>query len=323
MSPYLSYEEYQQFYLPFVLRNKEYISDIYTTIRIAPFMHDAMGGELNVDELIAKALKVQKDTGIEISATFNNITIDPKFENFELFIKNFTPLYNMGIKSMTMPIYHWMATKELKRVFPQIKIKNTILSEVSNAREFWDAAMVGYDVVNIDRNLLRDFHTLKEIKKAQTIFAERHGKYVKTQILPNEQCIGHCPTRREHYATNFSGKHYFGEALSEVTCRDWEKKDLHYAYKKAVASPFREDILELLEYVDIFKMFGRDGKTMLKHSFAVMESFIQKEPIVPTFPNAMKLADKDFSKFERWRNAIKNCKFQCFDCDICNSLEPL
>ena len=323
LSPYLSFEEYKEFYLPFVLRHKEHINDIYATIRIEPFMSDAMGGALNPQELIKQALQVQADTGIKVSATFNNISIDPNFANLEIFIKNFTPLYEMGIKSITMPIYHWMATKELQRLFPELTIKNTILSEVSNAREFWDAALVGYDVVNVDRNLLRDFHTLKEIKNAQSIFHKQYGKYVKTQILPNEQCIGHCPARKEHYSINFTSKHYFAEPPSTLTCRDWETKDRHYEYKKAVASPFYEDIVELLEYVDLLKMFGRDGKTMLKHSFYVMESFIDKKPIIPTFPSAINLLHKDLTQFEKWRTAIKNCKFHCFDCDICNMLEPL
>ena len=322
-SPYLSFNEYKDFYLPFVLKNKEFINDIYTTIRIEPFSSDAMGGNFNFEDLIYKSLQVQKDTQISVSATFNNDRINPTLENLDLFIKNFTPLYESGIHSVTMPIFHWMITKKIQKQFPKLQIKNTIISEVNNAKSFWDMAEVGYDVVNIDRNLLRDFETLKEIKKAQNIFFKKHNKYVKTQILANEQCMGHCPTRAEHYNINFHNGHYFGNEISTLTCRNWEKTDPHYDYRRAVVSPFLEDIEELFTYVDILKMFGRDGKTMLKHSFYFMESYINKEKIVASFPNAIKIKEKNLDKFDSWRKVIKTCKFQCFDCDICNNMEIL
>ncbi|MGM0518795.1 MAG: hypothetical protein ACQERD_04035 [Campylobacterota bacterium] len=319
----MTFDEYKKFYLPFVLKNKIYIHDIYTTIRLEPFTSDAMGGDLNSEELVAKSLYLQKETGINISATFNNININPSFKNLELFIQNFTPLYNAGIRNITMPIYHWMLSKKIQNRFPKLKIKNSILSKVSNPREFWDAAQVGYDVVNIDRNLLRDQESLKQIKKTQGLFFKKYNKYVKTQILPNEQCIGHCPARTEHYNVNFNNSHYFGNELSTLTCRSWEKQDPHYDYKRAVASPFWEDFNDILKYIDIFKMFGRDGKTMLKQSFLVIDSYINKNQIIPTFPNAMKIKEKNHKEFNKWRNTTKNCRFECFDCDICNSLEPL
>ncbi|XPV68645.1 MAG: hypothetical protein ACNI25_15255 [Halarcobacter sp.] len=322
-SPYLSYSEYKLNYLPFVLKNKEFIYDIYSTIRITPFDTDAMGGLFDNDELIYKSLEVQKDTGIPVSATFNNTKVVPTLDNLKKFIYHFTPLYEVGIRSITMPIFHWMMTKEIQDAFPKLNIKNTIISEVSSSKNFWDMAKVGYDVVNIDRNLIRDFHTLKEIKKAQKSFFDRYNKYVKIQILVNEQCTGFCPIRNEHYAINFSGEHYFGNEISKYSCTSWEKEDLHYDFRRAVSSPFREDIDDLLKYVDLFKMFGRDGKTMLKGSMLYIDDFVANKSIVPAFGKAIQIKEEDFPKYDKWRKVIKTCKFQCWDCKVCDELEPL
>lgn len=322
-SPYLSYDEYKSNYLPFVLKNKDFINDIYATIRISPFDFDAMGGVFNNNELIYKALEVQKDTNIPVSATFNNAKVLPTLDNLKIFIHNFAPLYEAGIHSITMPVFHWMMTKEIQKTFPDLNIKNTIISEISTSKGFWECAKVGYDVVNIDRNLIRDFNTLKEIKKAQKVFFERHNKYVKTQILVNEQCTGHCPIRNEHYSINFAGEHYFGNEISKYSCTSWEKEDSHYDFRRAVSSPFREDIDELLQYVDIFKMFGRDGRTMLKASMLYIEDFVAKKPIVTSFAKATLIKEYDTDKYEKWRKTIKTCKFQCWNCQACDKLEPL
>jgi len=322
-SPYISYDDYKSNYLPFVLQNKEYINDIYATIRIPPFETDAMGGTFNNEDLIYKALEVQKNTSIPISATFNNTKVLPTIENLKRFIYHFTPLYNAGIRNITMPLFHWMMTKEIQKAFPELVIKNTIISEVNNSKSFWDMAKVGYDVVNIDRNLLRDFNTLKEIKKAQTTFFKQFKKYVKIQILVNEQCTGHCPVRNEHYAINFAGGHYFGDDISKYSCPAWEKEDQHYDFRRAVSSPFKEDIDELLKYVDIFKMFGRDGKTMLKASMLYIDDFVSNKKIVTSFANARFIKEEDYSKYDKWRKIIKTCKFQCWDCQVCDNLERL
>lgn len=319
-SPYISLEDYEQYYLPFVLTYRESIYDIFTTIRVAPFLHDAMGGEFDAKGLILKALKVKSDTGLEVSATFNDTSVAPTQENLALFIRNFAPLYEAGIHSATIPIFHWILSGEIQKAFPKLKIKNSVLSEVDNAQSYWLAAEAGYDVVNIDRNILRSHEILVEIKKAQNLFASHYGKAPKTQILANEQCAPHCPVRTEHYAINFSGGHYFGDSASALSCSSWEKKDRAYDFKRAVLSPFREDIEEILQYVDIFKLFGRDGTTMLKGSMALVKAYVDKEEIVPTIANISAITSRERKDFATWRRSIKNCRFQCWNCHVCEHL---
>ena len=319
-SPYISREDYEQHYLPFVLKYKPYINDIFTTIRIAPFENDAMGGSFDPDALIFKALKVQKDTGVPVSATFNDTSVSPTEENLALFIENFRPLYEAGIRSATIPIFHWILSGEIKKAFPKLKIKNTVLSEVDNAQSYWLAAEAGYDVVNIDRNILRSHDVLVEIKKAQTLFETRFGNAPKTQILVNEQCAPHCPVRNEHYGINFTGEHYFNHTFSQYSCRTWEKKDIAYDFKRAVVSPFRDDVDEILENVDMFKLFGRDGQTMLKGSMALVQSYAEGNDIIPTIGNMSAVQSRDKKDFKLWRKTIKNCRFQCWNCHVCDHL---
>ena len=57
LSPYMRDEEYTEVYLPFVQEYSEHIYDIYATIRIPPFLHDAMGGELQSNQLLEKIIK--------------------------------------------------------------------------------------------------------------------------------------------------------------------------------------------------------------------------------------------------------------------------
>ena len=319
-SPHMSLEDYQNHYLPFVLEYKPYIYDIFTTIRIPPFMHDAMGGNFDSKSLILKSLKVQKDTGINVSATFNDTSVTPTQENLKIFIENFRPLYEAGIRSATIPIFHWMLSGEIKKAFPDLKMKNTVLSEVDNAQSYWLAAQAGYNIVNIDRNILRSHDVLVEIKKAQALFESRYGNAPKTQILANEQCSPHCPVRNEHYAINFTGQHYFGDASSQYSCRSWETKDPAYDFKRAVLSPFKEDIDEILTNVDIFKLFGREGKTMLQGSMALVRSYAQNQEIIPTIGNMSVISSRDKKDFNTWRKVIKNCRFQCWNCHVCDHL---
>ena len=319
-SPYLTLQEYEYKYLPFVLAHKEFIYDIFTTIRIPPFLNDAMGGNFDNDGLIFKAFKIQNDTGIPVSATFNDTSVTPSKENMMLFIKNFRPLYEQGIRSVTIPFFHWLLTGEIQKNFPLLKIKNSVLNEVDNAQSYWLGAQAGYKVMNIDRNVLRNKHTLKEIKKAQVTYEKRFGDAPKSQILVNEQCSPHCPVRNEHYSINFQGEHYFGNELSNYTCNSWKRKDPAYDFKRAVGSPFREDIDELLTYIDIFKLFGRDGKTMLQGSLSLIESFARNDEILPTFANATQIKDYEADEFKQWRSTIKNCNFQCWNCMVCENL---
>lgn len=78
LNPKLTEQQFNQF-LQFCKEYKDYIYDIYFTCRIAPFLQDAMGDIFiqTEDNLFAieTALFIQKETGIPVSATFNNLEV--------------------------------------------------------------------------------------------------------------------------------------------------------------------------------------------------------------------------------------------------------
>ena len=127
----LSEEQFHEF-VSFCHEYKDYIYDLYFTCRMPPFTQDAMGDiiktQADVIQVIETALHIQSVTGIRISATFNNIQVQPSQENLDLFLNNFEQLYQAGVRSATIPHTHWVATKQIQMRFPELQIKNTILS---------------------------------------------------------------------------------------------------------------------------------------------------------------------------------------------------
>jgi len=196
LNPKLNEEQFNEFYT-FCELYKDWISDIYFTSRIAPFDQDAMGDLFVIKEhkidLIENALNIQKYLGIPISATFNNTTIKPDQKNLDIFIKNFKPLYDAGIRIATIPHSHWMATGQIKAAFPELFVKNTILRDVRTAVEIVNLAKYGFDYINLDRDLMRDADTLKRLKQAKEWIKVNLNKNIQFSLLANEGCLGECP----------------------------------------------------------------------------------------------------------------------------------
>ena len=199
LNPKLSEEQFNEF-LKFCKDYKDYIYDIYFTCKIAPFLQDAMGDVFiqTEDNLFAiqMAVHVNQVTGIPISATFNNIEVRPTQKNLDTWIKNFQPLYQAGIRSCTLPHTHWLMTGQIKKHFPDLFVKNTILRNVSEPREVAALAEAGFNYINLDRVLMRDHDRIKEIVKVKK-------KYnIKLSLLANEGCLGGCPVMDEHFEFN-------------------------------------------------------------------------------------------------------------------------
>ena len=92
-------------FIPFLKEHKDYIYDIYFTCRMPPFVQDAMGDVIDGDmrDTTLNALYVSQETGIPLSATFNNIQVPPTQENLDIFIENFRFLYDSGVRIITIP----------------------------------------------------------------------------------------------------------------------------------------------------------------------------------------------------------------------------
>jgi len=308
----------------FLEEHKDYIYDIYFTCRMPPFMQDAMGDVFMTEEdhfgALDNAIGLSKSTGIPLSATFNNTLVRPTQQNLDLFIKNFKQVYSSGvIQSATIPHTHWVATGLIQDEFPDLEIKNTILRNVTEPREVVALGEAGFHYVNLDRDLMRDYDKLKEIKRAK----EHAG--VKLSLLANEGCLGNCPMMDEHYEFNnsrvTSNPQYFADPISRVSCDKWDYEDPSTPLKTASFPPWREDWDELLEYVDVIKMHGRESPARLNESMHIIKNYAaDKEILFDTFNEYIEDTNLKDAPINIWRDKIKTCRFECWDCHYCDKV---
>jgi hypothetical protein len=323
LNPKLTEKDFKSF-LDFLIRNKDYIFDFYFTCRIAPFNQDAMGDtfieEDSTQRAIETALYVQEVTGVKASAVFNNTEVRPDQANLDLFIENFKPLYDAGIRSITIPHTHWVATKQIQTAFPGIYIKNTILRNVSEPRDIKQLAEAGFNYINLDRDLMRDRDRLLRFKKAK----EKYG--VQLSLLANEGCLGGCIMMDEHYQfnnTRVDGPQYFNDPISRVSCMNWDYKDGSIPLKTANFAPWREDWQEYLNDlgIDVIKMHGRESVNRLKESMSIIDNYVKgKEILFDAFPGFLEETNMQDRPIDVWRKKIKNCKFDCWDCGFCDKI---
>lgn len=309
-----------QYFVDFCKQHKDYIYDIYFTCRMPPFVQDAMGDVFlsSPYDLIEVALKIHEETGIAVSATFNNTEVRPTQDNLDLFILNFKQLYDHGIKSITIPHTHWTATGQLQKEFPDLLIKNTILRNVETAKDVAKLGESGFHYVNIHRDLMRDVESLKRIRKA----ADKYN--MKVALLANEGCSGGCPVMKEHFQfnnTRANGPQYFNDPISRVSCSKWSVQDPAYYLKVANLPPWKEDWIELLQYVDVFKMHGRESIDRFFETLNIVEKFKNDEEILfGGFEEYLKDSHLEERPINAWRKIIKTCKFDCWDCNFCDKV---
>ena len=314
-------------FIPFLNQYKKHIYDIYFTCRMPPFVQDAMGDTIDGDmrETTFNALYVSKETGIPLSATFNNIQVLPNQKNLDLFIQNFKPVYDMGVRIATIPHTTWLLTGQIQKEFPELYIKNTILREVTRANEIVNLAKAGFNYINLDRDLMRDHDQLLRIKKAKEYCAEI-GKPVKISLLANEWCWGGCPIMPEHYHYNMErgedDPQYFNDSISRVSCSGWDERDPANALKQAALPPWKEDWEQFVDLgIDVFKMHGRENALRLMESMDIIKRWdTDEELLFPQFNEYIEDTTLQEKPIDLWRDKIKTCKFDCWDCNYCDSV---
>jgi hypothetical protein len=323
--------------LPIINLLQEYsnkIHDINFTYHMDPFNRDAHGvyiSEIEKKIHLQQLLKIQEKTGISVSPVFNNIYLSNSKPTLNDFIKNFRFLYDNGIRSVSIPHLLWMKTGLIQKAFPGLKIKNTVLRRVRNAQEFWNFAEAGFDYINIDRVLIRDFRNLSKIKKAQRVFEEKTGKYVITSILNGEGCPGNCPLIEEHHqhSLTYPLQESAFEKNTEVFRYPQQfsclaTTDNSYQQLISVNLPqFREDLNEICQFFDVIKLPGRRASQSLIDGINTIKAFsdVNSNLVMPYDVVEFISKQKDLiGKVNEWRKKIKNCKFQCWDCDLCSKL---
>jgi hypothetical protein len=269
-------------------------------------------------DLIKNAILISRETGVPISATFNNIQVRPDQPNLDLFIKNFKPIYDAGVRSATIPHTSWVMTGQIQNAFPELEIKNTILRGVNTAADVAKQAESGFHYINLDRDLMRNLDELEKIKRVK----EKYN--IKISLLANEGCLGSCPIMDEHYHfNNTRGEEpqYFADTISRISCSSWDIKDPSSSLKTANIPPWKEDWDELLEYIDVFKMHGRESVEQFFNSLSIVDNFINnKEILFDEFSGYLEGNNLEGKPINAWRKFIKNCKFDCWDCNKCDKL---
>jgi predicted O-methyltransferase YrrM len=330
INPKLSQEEFTAFY-HWLDQYKDWIADVYFTSRINPFNQDAMGEVImfNQDKvnLIETALNIQKYLGIKASATFNNIQVPPTQTNLDTFIINFKPLYDAGIRTATIPHTHWMATGQIKAAFPELYVKNTILRNVRRPAEVVALAKEGFDYINLDRDLMRDKDALIRLQDAKKWIKTNLNKDIHYSLLANEGCLGECHMMDEHFEYNNSRNDkdpsYFNSAISRVSCPKWDVEDPAVYLKTANFSPWKADWDEYLDLgIDVFKMHGRESIQRLGETMRKIERFVAGEEILDdNFEDFIGKAQLTGKPIKIWRDKIRNCKFDCWECQYCDKIE--
>lgn len=331
INPKMTEEFVMGTFVPFLNLNHQYIRDLYFTCRIPPFMQDAMGDVYEDPDMYQattlNALQISKMSDLPLSATFNNIHVPPTMDNLRTWCRYFQPIYDAGVRIVTLPHTHWVASGMIQKIFPDLFIKNTILRNVTKAQEIVELAKAGFHYINLDRDLMRDHDSLYEIKRAKD-YCQRIGLPVEISILTNEGCWGGCPMMDEHYHYNCTkgpqnDVQYFADEISIQSCQKWDSFDSAASLKAAILPPWREDWDELINVygIDCFKMHGREDMMRLKESMDIIERWSKEESILfPEFNKYIEDVDLEEKPIEIWREKIKTCKFNCWDCNYCESV---
>jgi hypothetical protein len=326
INPKLDAEFVEGTFIPFLKKYRDYIFDLYFTCRIPPFMQDAMGDCFRVNELVGtSAMYISSQTDIPLSATFNNLYVRPDQKNLDTWIKSFRPYYDAGVRVVTLPHTTWVSTGQIQMEYPELFIKNTILREVTRANEVVALAKAGFHYVNLDRDLMRDHQQLKEIKRAKE-YCERIGKPVKLSMLVNETCWGGCPIMPEHYHYNSTRTGddpiFFASPISRVSCSTWDVEHPEYDLKQANLPPWKRDWEEMLDLgIDVFKMHGRESAMRLQESMDLIERWANNEEYMfPEYKKYQAELQMKESPINMWREKIKTCKFDCWDCNYCEAV---
>jgi len=309
---------------------KGYVHDLYFTCRMPPFTQDAMGDifeEKDFVQVAFNAMTIGKTLGIPVSATFNNIHISPKQENLNTFIEYFKPLYDMGVTTVTIPHSLWMAGGQLKKAFPKLTVKNTIIRDVHTPSEVVYLGKVGFDLVNLDRDLMRDKDTLLKIKEARDFVRKVYNPDFKVSLLVNEGCVGECPVMDEHFTFNSTrvadDVPYFFDTISKNSCPKWETEDPSHSLKIANLSPWKEDWDEYINElgIDVFKLHGREDLRRQFESIELIKRFKDNETFVfKDFESYIGESNLENKPIKVWRDKIRNCKFDCWKCHYCDDV---
>lgn len=220
---------------------------------------DVMGAPLN-QENIDYLLKIQNELGIPISLTFNETYPNRELTDdkavLEGFIKHIQKYYDLGVRSCTISHVHLMALGILQFKFPEMMWKNTVNHIITKPQQLVDYHLMGYTVINLDRQLNRDMGMLREMQKVRKKYPN-----LILSLLVTEGCMPNCPFKVEH--DTMGGKNpgwSYWDNHANVSCLKWrhqEYNDLPRIGTEMIWGD-KKTFDEYADLVDYFKFSGRN-----------------------------------------------------------------
>jgi hypothetical protein len=320
---------------------------------------NVMGVEAS-DEQVDNLFKIQAEFGIEISLTINqlNIPVEIFYSKNDRVINAFMhwlqEFYDRGLRSCTLANNHLMRTGVLQDKFPEMKWKNTVNQQVSNAQQVLDYLYLGYNVIQLDRSLNRNMDELKRIKDVVENYRNKYPeKHIKTCMLVWEDCMPFCPFKREHDDLQIYHRKidYWDSDLGMLSCIRWKSILGIFTIPRTGTNCFWSSVDTFKEYaelVDIFKSSGRlsiipQGFANLQWGWlfgdrAAVRSFSEiienrLEPVHlwrfgPLIYPGLKTNIKDIKEDlkdnfwltdegKRLEQRLRNCKNRCYKCHLC------
>jgi hypothetical protein len=236
----------------------------YTFNGIEKRCGNPMGVEAS-DEQVDYLFKLQEETGVEISLTFNTVEVPHEVAFDEDVCKQFVEwiggYYDRGLRSCTISSEHIMRRGWLQDRCPDMRWKSTVNQICSDAQQFIDLAYLGYNTINLDRSLNRNIKELKRIKRAQDYLNSMNPqKKLLTVLLVAEACIYHCPFKKEHDSVGeVIGTEYF-RGPADLTCNAWRGLPEFAQTPRSgvnIVAGTTETFKQFSDLVDIFKYSGR------------------------------------------------------------------
>ena len=315
-------EYYEKEFEPFVAKYKDWIHDIYFTY-VPKGVGDVMGQQSRRKEskiILRRVLDLKDKYGVSICPTFNNIYEQPTYELGKSYDEAINRLVAMGVDIIQVPYVHWIKEWKYKEKFPDVRFKDTVLQRTYFPQEVWLKAESGFDIINIDRNVLRNEDNLKKLVEMKAKFKKEHGRDIEIVILANEKCRGYCEVMDEHYRLNSVMNHsYFQDPMGCQSCSLWFQK-LEQRLKTTDMIPVRSEYDRMLGYVDFIKMHGRSDLPLWESSVDIIEDYVAgKDTIGTKETNFKELLDYP-DLLKTFINVTKNCKIECWDCGVCDKI---
>jgi len=358
-------DEIYDIYFGKIFRYKYHEQEVYDS---HPKLHEVVYGNVMgveaSDEQVDNLFKIQEQFGIEVSLTINQLNVPVELfyskssKVLDAFLGWLGEFYDRGLRSCTLANNHMMRAGFLQRKFPEMKWKNTVNQQVSNAQQALDYLYLGYNVVQLDRSLNRNMDELKKIKEVVENYKIKYpDKHIRSSLLVYEDCLPACPFKREHddlqkYHQDFN---YWLSSLGEMTCMRWKDESRRSVIPRSGTNctwTNADTFQEYAELVDIFKYSGRltdyiprmmpgnlrfgwFTENLAVDSFAKIIKnklepvhlwtlgscvFPEKEPDYDHFRNRLLENFWLTDEGQRLEKQLKNCKNQCYNCHLCERI---